>query len=207
MPCSACRPSRIPSWIAFVWRSVLPVQIDEVVGVAEHAAQVELDDLAGLLVRCVARGSPRASVLGARAARRSGLNVAHRHRCARALLAGRRARARRCTPRPPAHELLDRFAVARARAHHDEETSTRGISRKRSAPRRGSIRAHRADAHASALRIVRAGRRARPPRGARAPGSRAARATGSVRAMSAPRINVSSASGWLACMASRVSTV
>ncbi len=118
------------------------------------------------------------------------------------LARARRGRARRCSRRQPGRRAPRSAAPAAARSRTiEEETSSSGESRKRAAPAPATpaARAHRG---AHALRGRSAGRAAtatsassqQPPR--LAPGGQRA-------AMSAPTMNVSSACGWLAWMASR----
>ena len=169
---------------------------EEVVGVAEHAAQVELDDVERLLVRGVAGDlADQPSAAPPRRPRRRQL------RCA---LRGR-ARARRRSRRPRPDESSS-GSPARARARTvDEEMSITGISRKRrdggaALARRSRAIASRTGCRAEPLRAA----TARPASPSSSCGSRQA---GSVLAVSAPTMNVSSACGWLAWMALRVSTV
>ena len=156
----------------------------EVVGVAEHAPQVELDDIHSLLVGRIARDLA-GQLLG-------------RISSASASVASGTDRARRCSSRPPrsTRSSIGRPAATRSRTI-EEEMSTSGHVQKRDPVR---PRAQPAGAGtpisvpAQPRRAPLAGRfpPARPPPGRPARAASPARAMpGSVLAVSAPTMNVS----------------
>ncbi len=177
----------MPSWIALVWRVGVSRADHEVVGVAEHVAQVELDDVDRLLVGGEARDLARE------------LGSLHQ------LAARARAPYRPCSATYPAtavaDELLDRLTGGRALTHERRGDVDHGRIQEMHAGRIAQFGERRQQRLTVGPRARRDRQRGEPQQPDRlAP----ARQRG---AMSAPRISVSSACGWLACIAVNVSTV
>ena len=169
-PCSFLSPWWIPSWIALVWRSVLPEQIDEVVRVAEHAAQVELDDVDRLLVgRGLGDHSARRSWRAAVGLASSGA-LLMRWRCGPRRARGLRSRRRRRRARG---SRIGRPSATRARRSVEEMSMRRHVEERHASSRRAAA------SSVCAICVARERRRARrPPAGPARRTSRGSRHAG-----------------------------